>query len=204
LALSAGAVTDNNFDAVFSSEGEPPFLHYEARYQDERGLHQLIVWRVGEVRCRRQTDHVVDSYVEHGEEGEDWSMRIDDHVKKVRTTLNRETLMTLGTVLDWFDLSHGLNRPWGAHQVTTMIRPPSVDAAPVAACDWYTLTQGSETTEICWSPSLRLPVTMKRSSEHTPFWWLVSFDTAPIPLSVVSAPEVGYLLQDMIREVDED
>lgn len=193
-----------NFDQVFVSRGQPRTIHFTATYITRSGEHHLELWRDGDRRVRRHTDESADSYVTHIGTDEDWQMVILDHRRKLSSTIDRQSLLKLGTVTDWFDLAHGLNRPFGTHQVARASAPPKLVDQPVGVCEWYSLSQNGRISLICWSQGLRIPLLIAGSEDSRAVWRIDKVDTRRIDPSVFQVSARGYMKNDASKDILDD
>ena len=193
-----------DFDQVFRAQGEPQQVHFVASYLSQSGPHRLEVWREGARRIRRMTDDTSDSYVTHVGHQEDWTMLILEHRRRVRLDLDRQTLIKLGTFTDWFDLAHGINRPFGPHRVSPVQPPSKLTTKAIEACEWFELSQSGRAAQVCWSARLRLALLIVNEGASTPVWRIESVDTRPIDKAVFTVHGDGYLRTDAAKDIMED
>jgi hypothetical protein len=199
------ASSQNNFDLVFSAKGEPRWMHFHANYVGKTGSHRLELWRDNQKEVRRRTDDNTDAYVTHSGLSEDWSMVILDHRKKMSAKLDRQTLMKMGTFTDWFDLSHGLIRPFGPHQVKSIEAPSDLAEKPIEACKWAQLSQkGAGTVRVCWSQKYHLPLMMTSEDKNQVVWKITDIETKAISKMVFKADLGGYNQHDTVKDLMDD
>uniref|UniRef100_C6BNR8 Uncharacterized protein n=1 Tax=Ralstonia pickettii (strain 12D) TaxID=428406 RepID=C6BNR8_RALP1 len=131
------------FESVFQSGDEPAALFYRAEFTGSDGVHVLQVWRDGQVRLRRKTDEVLDTYVvRNSADPLEYQMTVVDYRKRITTRIDRNNLIRLGHFSDWFDLAHGLRHPVGEYRLAPTSAPAGAPI-PASACRWYVLSQGN-------------------------------------------------------------
>lgn len=193
------------FDKVFNTQDEPAQLHFVARYVTASGPHELEVWRDAQKRLRRRTDNNSDAYVQKGKGPEDWSMTLYDHQKKIASQLSREALIKLGQFTDWFDLSHGLTRPFGEYQLSATSKAwiEKNTAKPLSNCQWFDLLQKGQTSHVCWSAKHHLPMLIAGPNDQI-IWQVAEVDNKPANLSVWQQPKQGYLHNNASKDILDD
>ncbi|MDF6619179.1 hypothetical protein NLP61_25870, partial [Escherichia coli] len=133
------------------SGDEPAALFYRAEFTGSDGVHVLQVWRDRQVRLRRKTDEVLDTYVvRNSADPLEYQMTVVDYRKRITTRIDRNNLIRLGHFSDWFDLAHGLRHPVGEYRLAPTSAPAGAPI-PASACRWYVLSQGNTLNRICWS-----------------------------------------------------
>lgn len=193
------------FDKVFTSRDEPARIHFIARYITSTGSHELEVWREAQKRLRRRTDNNSDAYVQKSKGPEDWSMVLYDHQKKIASQLSREALIKLGQFTDWFDLSHGLTRPFGQYQLNVSSKEwtEKVTAKSLSRCQWYDLQQNGQTSHVCWSADHHLPMLILGPNEQV-VWQITEVNTKAADPSVWKKPQQGYLFNNASKDILDD
>lgn len=201
----ASAPRSLTFENVFSPAGEPASLHYVAVFKARGGDHRLEVWRDGERRAKRATDAALITYAVHEAGKDNFDLQMLDLHKRISTHLDRTTMYRLGNITDWFDLTHALRHPKGAYQLVRSTLPVAAagSAAPVAACDWYTLTDRGRATRLCWSRTDRLPLLIL-DADGTPAWRISAVDHAPLPAGVFTIADQGFVKVDAVRDAERD
>jgi hypothetical protein len=205
-SATAGASKSLTFEAVFSPAGEPASLHYRALFKARGGDHQFEVWRDGERRVKRVTDAALITYAVRKPGDADFDLQLLDLQKRTSTHIDRATMYRLGNFTDWFDLTHALRHPKGGYQlVRSPMRTAAAPAAfkPVAACDWYTLTESGRATRLCWSHADRLPLLIL-SPDGIPAWRVTAIDRAPFAASVFTVADQNFVRVDTVKDAERD
>lgn len=205
-SATAGASKSLTFEAVFNLAGEPTSLHYRALFKARGGDHQLEIWRDGERRVKRVTDAALITYAVRKPGDADFDLQMLDLRKRTSTHIDRTTMYRLGNFTDWFDLTHALRHPKGAYQlVRTPMPRAAVPAAfkPVAACDWYTLTESGRATRLCWNYADRLPLLIL-SPDGTSAWRVTAIDRAPFAASIFTVPDQNFVRVDAVKDAERD
>lgn len=201
--LAAADARPLNFDQTFSDRGEPSSIHFEALYRAAGASHRLEVWRSGDAQLRRQTDGVIDTYVTHKPRDAEYRMVILDRQRKIATRIDRSNLYRIGNFTDWFDLAHGLRHP-KTEYVLQRSAAPAGAVKPVESCNWYQLQSGSQTSEICWSRRVRLPLLIYTGNSTEPVWQISSASTTRSADSVFTIDATGFIENDANQDIDKD
>ena len=190
------------FEHVFSDRGEPPTLHYRARYGQPGALHVLEVWRDGGRRLVRRTDDAIETHVARPTGGPGFQMVVLDLRRKLETRITRDELYRIGNFTDWFDLAHGLRHPKAAYMLSAG-RAPASAPPPLSSCQWYTLVQGPRSTPLCWSLGLRLPMLMLDDAGRV-LWQVTAVDRKPLPPEVFEIRDQGFVRNDAGQDISTD
>ena len=202
-AAQAGAKAAT-FASVFDTRGEPAALYYRATFAGKDGPHTVQVWRDGQTRLRRKTDEAIDTYVTRSaDDPSAYQMTVVDYRKRITTRIGRDNLIRLGHMSDWFDLAHGLRYPVGAYRLTPAAAPADAPA-PVSACHWYALTQGSNTHRICWSAREHLPLLIWSDQAASAVWQVTQVERRPIGDVDFALHDAGFVRSDANADLDGD
>jgi hypothetical protein len=196
------AEPDLRFEQVFSDRGEPPALHYLARYGAPGAPHRLEVWRDGERRLVRRTDDAIETHVARQPGDPSFQMVVLDQRRKIETRITRDDLYRIGNFTDWFDLAHGLRHPKGSYRLTAS-QVPAQSPPPLGVCRWYTLAQGGQSTRLCWSASAHLPLLMLGDAGQV-LWQVTEIDRKPAPASVFEVRDFGFVRNDANQDISGD
>ena len=206
LALAApwaGAATSLDFDKVFTDRAEPAQTHYRATYRLGTGEHRIEVWRDRELRVKRRTDDAIETLVARPAGALEWSMTVLDLKHRIRTDVARTNLYRIGHFTDWFALAHSLARPVGPYTLSALPRTDVPSAQPVAACRWFALTQGTHTSKICWSTRQRVALVITDATDAVQ-WQVTSIDSRPLPETVFSVDDRGFVRNDANQDIQAD
>lgn len=190
-----------SFDDVFSIKGEPAATHFQATYTAGGAGHQLEVWRDA-MHIRRHTDARSETYAVRERGGAGYRMAVLDLQKKIRTDIDRDNLYRIGHFSDWYDLGHGLRHPQGTYQLTAATAPAGAPA-PVSACTWFDLQQGSHTTHLCWSKKSRLPLLML-AQDGSVVWRITALDHHAVKPDLFAVHDAGFIRNDANRDIEQD
>lgn len=193
---------DLTFDKVFSDKAEPSSLHYQATYQNQRGEHQLEVWRDGQQRLKRCTDDSLETYATRAAGDTEFQMSVLDLKKKIHTRVDRTNLYRIGNFTDWYDLAHGLRHPKGDYQLAAIAAPVNAPKA-LDACRWYGLTQQERTTQICWSERSRIPLLIL-DQDGKAVWTVTKVERRPISSKVFVINDEGFIKNDANQDIEKD
>lgn len=201
-AATAAQAKEMTFEDAFSAKGEPRTLHYQATFSSKGAEHQLELWRDGDKRLKRSTDKIIDTFVFRQPGSGEFQMSILDKKKKIHARVSRTNLYRIGNFTDWFDLAHGLKHPVGPYKVA---KAPAPDGAPKVGreCQWYDLTQGENTTHICWNAQNRLPLVIQAANGAV-VWKVTGMDTKPIPAKTFEIHDEGYIRNDANEDIAGD
>jgi len=199
---AAPAGTDLRFEQVFSERGEPPALHYRARYGAPSASHWLEVWRDGERRLVRRTDDAIETHVTRRPGDPGFEMVVLDLRRKIETRIARDDLYRIGNFTDWFDLAHGLRYPKAAYRLTVSAAPAH-SPRPLEACSWYTLTQVGRSTALCWNASARLPLLMVDDAGQV-LWQVTAIERKAAPAAVFEVRDFGFVRTDAGQDISDD
>ncbi|MFA5914569.1 MAG: hypothetical protein WCV99_23470 [Sterolibacterium sp.] len=201
VSLSVPA-KEPTFEQIFSAKGEPAALHYRAVFISKGAEHRLEVWRDGDRRLKRRTDDAIEIYVLREPGDAEFRMSILDMEKRIHTRIDRTNLYRIGNFTDWFDLAHGLRHPMGEYRVAKA-RAPDAAPKPIAACQWYDLTQDQRTTHICWSAQSRIPLAIQ-AQEGEVVWRVTALDQKPIPVKTFDIHDAGFVRNDANQDIERD
>lgn len=197
----AHAVIGLKFEEVFHSNKEPNFMHFKVEFQSN-GTHELEVWRSGQIKIKRLTDDVLETYAVKKSKDEDYYLSVLDLKRKIHTQINRTNLIRIGNFSDWFDLGHGLKHPLGEYELIKLSTPPQ-DAQAVTECQWYALSQNNQTTNICWSTKAHLPLVIQNAQNKT-LWKISSWDTKLIEDREFIIHDEGFVKNNANEDIDHD
>jgi len=189
------------FEKVFSAAKEPATLHYQAVYEDSRGRHELEVWREGQHRLRRRTDHALDVLAVRDADGE-MRLTVLDHNRRIRTDISRSSLYRIGQFTDWFGLAHGVRKP-AATYVLTRLAHASGSEAPAMPCRWYALESGDQKSSICWSNSYGLPIAINDAGGHAR-WKILAVESGALFPSQFQVGDAGYIRVNADEDIQAD
>lgn len=191
-----------SFDDAFGTRGEPATLHYQASYLERGTRHRLRVWRDADRRLKRSTDEVLETYVFKPNRTPEFQMVVLDKKRMIRTDIQRTHLIRIGNFTDWFDLAHGLKHPIGAHHIQALAEHSSSEK-PLKPCQWYGLTQGNSSTQVCWSSTYKLPMLIENANQQV-IWKVDAISTAPIQPEVFQINDVGYVKNNADTDIERD
>jgi len=197
------ATSQGDFDRIFSAKNEPKSVYFLASYVTKTGDHQLEVWRQAD-QLRRKTDTSSDAFVTKKPGPEDWSMVILDHQKKIASQIDRMSLLKIGSFTDWYDLGHGLTRPFGPHVVMESKSVPKIKVSPIEPCTWYDLTQKGLTSQVCWSNRVKLPLLIVGNDHQTITWRIQTLKTDPIRREIFLVNDKGYIRNNASKDIMDD
>ncbi len=201
--VEAGQLTPT-FESVFRAGAEPAALFYSATLESKDGAHTLQVWRDGQTRLRRKTDQAIDTYVARmAADSLEYQMIVVDYRRRITTRINRNNLIRLGHISDWFDLAHGLRHPVGRYELA-LTRAPARSPAPLTPCRWYALTEGQDTHHICWSARANLPMMIWSDRTDSVVWRVSEVDYGPIGDDTFVLHDAGFVRNDANADVDRD
>lgn len=204
LGLSAPveASASDRFEQVFSTAHEPPQLHYRVQFVANGGPHVLEVWREGDRRLKRATDRAVVTHALHKPGDPGYVMVVLDLRRRISTHIDRTNLYRIGNFTDWFDLGHGLRHPQGKYNVLSASAPKGIPE-PLRPCQWFALTQGMQTTKICWDRIDALPMLIV-GADGRAAWRVTALDTRPIMPAVFHVADKGFIHNDASRDISGD
>ena len=192
------------FESVFQSGDEPAALFYRAEFTGSDGVHVLQVWRDGQVRLRRKTDEVLDTYVvRNSADPLEYQMTVVDYRKRITTRIDRNNLIRLGHFSDWFDLAHGLRHPVGEYRLAPTSAPAGAPI-PASACRWYVLSQGNTLNRICWSAREHLPMVIWSDAKASAVWRVTQVEHRPIGDDVFVLHDTGFVRNDANADIEGD
>lgn len=208
LATTPGLAADRpapaaTFDRVFSSAGEPAFLHYKVLFASNGAVHRMEVWRDHDRRIKRTTDAALGTYATRkpGEVG--YTLKVLDLKRRISTVIERTNLYRIGSFTDWYDLGHGLRHPKGNYRIVAAKAAPAGMPRIKRPCRWYDLIEGPRVTHVCWDDKAKLPLLMAAAS-GPPIWRVVALDQTPIPPATFIADDRGFIKNDANRDIEAD
>jgi hypothetical protein len=151
----------SDWEAVFPIAAAPARVYFRAHYVDGNGTsHKLQVWRDGDQRLRRETDDLMDFYVDRDAAG-NFDYHIIDHARRILIHADRLTLYRLGRFPDWRGLAHMLDIPHAPYQLT--ILPRAAQSTLFGECKWIRLqaAESPSLDDICWSQAWGIPLTIE-------------------------------------------
>ena len=187
---------------MFADKGEPSTLHYKAVYTSKGAEHQLEVWRDGGTRLKRRTDDAIETYVFRKVGEAEFSMSILDMKKRIHTRVDRTNLYRIGNFTDWFDLAHRLRHPIGEYRIAKIQPPPDAPKA-IKTCEWYELSEGKSSMQVCWNARSHLPLLIQTSSGLI-VWRVSGLDTKPIAPNTFEIRDEGFVRNDANRDIERD
>lgn len=203
LATAAGAAPEGalRFEEVFADA--PVSLHYRAEYQARGASHRLEAWMDGGVRLKRVTDGQVASYAERASPQEpEYSLTVLDLQRRISTRIDRSNLFRIGSFTDWFELAHALRHPRAGYELARTAAPAGA-ARPVAACDWYQLTQEGRSSRVCWSQAAALPLVIV-SEEGQEVWRVTQLQRGTVPAAVFEVHDADFVRNDANGDIERD
>jgi hypothetical protein len=201
-AVVSAQAKEQTFEQVFSARSEPASLHYEVQVLSHGGPHHLEIWRDANRRLRRRTDNDMDLYAFRESGDSEFHLSVLDHKRHIHGIVDRTNLARLGTLTDWYDLSHGLHHPVGEYRLTQANMPEKAPQ-PLAECQWYDLTANQHTNHVCWSNQLKIPLVIM-SSDNTVIWRVTAADRKPIAAAVFTINDAGYIRNDANEDIEND
>ena len=204
LALAGAAAPTSaatSFERAFDTRGEPKALHARLLYRSAGAVHRTEFWRDRD-RLARTTDGIVRSFASRRPHDAGYALTVLDDKRRIRTDVDRDSLIHQGNFTEWFDLAHGLRHPLGRYTLTALPGSKS-PVAPVAPCRWYALAQNGHRTTICWSTDYRLPMLMLSDRDGL-VWRVTAVDTAPVPPARFQIAAAGYVRVDASRDIEGD
>lgn len=192
------------FESVFQSGDEPAALFYRAEFTGSDGVHVLQVWRDRQVRLRRKTDEVLDTYVvRNSADPLEYQMTVVDYRKRITTRIDRNNLIRLGHFSDWFDLAHGLRHPVGTYRIAQASAPAGAPT-PASTCRWYALSQGTSTHRICWRTREHLPMVIWSDAAASGVWRVTQVEHRSIGDEVFVPHDTGFVRNDANADIEGD
>ena len=199
--MAATKRTGADFDKIFSTRGEPEFLHYEVEYLDAQGPHNVEIWRSGNQRLKRATDGRIELYATRLA-GDEVRYTILDKARRISTVVDRTNLARLGTVLEWTAQGHGLARPMGDYRLERVAGGAKKRALDRMCQRWsLTVKDRAAPSEICWNNELRIPLTIVDARGNT-VWRVTHFSTATIDATTFTVADDGYRRVNMNQDVE--
>ncbi|NML42744.1 hypothetical protein HHL11_03205 [Ramlibacter sp. G-1-2-2] len=203
LATAAAAAPERalRFDEAFAEA--PVSLHYQAEYQARGASHQLEAWVDRGLRLKRVTDGQVESYAVRASAHEpEYRMTVLDLRRRISTRIDRSNLFRIGSFTDWFELAHALRHPRGDYQLARVSAPAGA-GKPLAACDWYQLTQEGRASKVCWSQAAALPLSIV-SDEGQEVWRVTQLQRGPVRASVFEVHDRDFVRNDANGDIEKD
>ena len=201
--LSMGVHASNNkFEQIFNTKGEPKSLYYQATFTNQKGEHQLEAWRQGQRFLKKRTDDEIETYVSHAEGDIEFKMSILDLKKKIHTRIDRTNLARIGNFTDWFDLTHVIKTPRGEYQLNAA-KAPINEPKPLETCTWYDLTAEGKTSHICWSSKQHVPMLIV-NLQNKVIWKITKINQTPILNSVFTIHDEGFIKNDANQDIEND
>lgn len=190
------------FDAVFAEKGQPASQYFKSSFRTDSGSHTLEVWRLNDEHLKRVTDGVLEVHVERKAGDPEFRMTVLDLKKRMTTQIDRSNLYRIGNFTDWFDLAHGLKHPKGAYRLAKGKKPDGVPAA-IESCDWFELSQGSQTSHICWSAKSRLPLLVSAQDGQL-IWQVTQLERKPLERKTFAVHDQGFIRNDANQDIEHD
>lgn len=201
VAALAAPPADLRFEQAFPEAQAS--LHYRAEYRARGASHQLEAWVDRGTRLKRVTDGKSETYALRADVREpEYRMTVLDLQRKIATRIDRTSLFRLGRFTDWYELAHALRHPRGAYQLARATAPTGVNR-PVAACEWYRLTQEGHSSAICWSREAALPLLIvdERGEEA---WRVTLLQRGPVADAVFTVHDEGFVRNDANEDIERD
>ena len=190
------------FEQTFNAKGEPASLHYQAVFTSKGAEHTLEAWRDGDSRVKRSVDDAIELYAFHPRSGAEFQLSILDKKRHIHSQVDRTNLYRIGNFTDWFDLAYSLKYPKQVYELSKVVAPREV-VKPIQACSWYALRQDKQTTDICWSRTLRLPLLIQ-VADGSVVWRVTIVERKPILDSVFVIHDQGFVQNDVNQDIDMD
>lgn len=206
LALAGGAGAAQapalRFDTAFGAGAAPAAVHARIRYHSGDGVHRLELWRDGDTRLRRDTDGRLTTVATRRAGDAAYRLDLFDHVRRIHSVIDRDSLYRVGRFTDWADLARGLRHPHGTYRLRSLaaVRTP---VAPIAPCRWYMLDTGGRRTSICWSAADSLPLLILGPAGE-PVWRVDALDRRATPIGLYRPNPAGYVLNDASSDISDD
>lgn len=201
-SLAAHAATQVEFDKAFTDRNEPGQVHYRATYSLDGAEHRIEVWRDRSVSLRRRTDDAIETHVFRPPGEVEWKMVVLDLKRKIRTDVDRTNLYRIGHFTDWFSLAHALTRPIGPYELSAL-REPVTNAAPVAPCRWYLLTQAERSNKVCWSAAWHVPLVITDRNDKVQ-WRITEIDSGRLPADAFRIDDRGFVRNNANEDIKAD
>ncbi|MDE2604290.1 MAG: hypothetical protein KGL68_00035 [Burkholderiales bacterium] len=200
-AGAAGAAQALRFDQVFADA--PVSLHYNAQYQARGASHRLEAWVDRGTRLKRVTDQAVETYAERADARDpEYRMTVLDRQRHIATRIDRTNLMRIGNFTDWFELAHALRVPRGDYRLERAATPAGA-SRPVAACDWYRVTQDAHASTVCWSRAAALPLSIVAEGGRE-VWRVTALERGPVAGAVFAIHDEGFVRNDANEDIEHD
>jgi hypothetical protein len=189
------------FQTVFSEKGEPRSVHYLAKYQTQNSQHDVEVWRLGNRQFKKRTDDAIEIVGIKKSGHDEYTLHVFDLKKRIYTQIDRDNLIKIGNITDWYEMSHALKFPRGDYALVKF--KPVKEMPPTAyACDWYSLTQSGSTSKICWSQTNKLPISILNHQDQI-VWQIVLLDHKADEQSF-SLNRDGFVFNNANRDIEGD
>jgi hypothetical protein len=190
-----------DFDRTFESADQQQHSHYIANYRLQDGEHRVEVWREGDTRIRRRTDDAIETFLTRPSGSVEWTMTILDLRRKVRTDVDRTSLLRVGHFTDWFAQAHSLTRPRGNYLLEVVGAVGGV--TPIAACQWYRLTVADHASTICWSVAHAVPLVVIDQSDEI-VWRVIELSSGALGPEVFTIEDTGFARNDANEDIRGD
>jgi hypothetical protein len=162
MLLAAPAFADTlDWNTAFPVDQAPQQVYLQAHYLDSKGMpHALQMWREGEQRLERLTDHSIMISISRKTGAED-DYQLYDLKRNTVVSADRSHLYRIGIYANWNGMAHILTMPQGAYTITAEQLAPQ--STTWGSCSWYQLSiPDQDDRHICWSSTWGLPLLIKQ------------------------------------------
>lgn len=189
------------FEQAFDTKAAPRAFHARVSYRGPDGTHRMELWRDGEARLRRDTDGRLTTIATHRAGDPAYRLDLYDHVRRIHSVLDRESLYRVGRFTDWRDLAYGVRHPATGYAITPV--KVRVVTPPIGKCDWYALESQGRRSLICWSRTDAFPLLI-RDAQGRETWRVTARDNRPIDAGLFRPDARGYVLNKAAEEISGD
>jgi hypothetical protein len=201
MLLAAPAFADTlDWNTAFPVDQAPQQVYLQANYLDSKGMpHTLQMWREGEQRLSRLTDHNVMISISRKTGAED-DYQLYDLKRNTVVSADRSHLYRIGIYANWNGMAHILTIPQGVYTITAEQSSPQ--STTWGLCRWYQLSiPDQDDRHICWSSAWGLPLLIK---QHHQLIFNVSALNTSAPEIFANIAQLHYTRIDTHDDIDTD
>lgn len=192
----------DSFKEFFLNSKERKDVYFNGHYFIKQNKHTLEFWR-SKNQVLRKTDNNIEIYANHEGVGPDFNLVILNPKKHIRTTINRNNLIKLGSFSDWDDYAINLKHPKGKYLIKANVKLLKKVDKPLISCNWYVIEEGAKKDFICWSSLAQLPIIIL-DNQYNPEFIIDKINFDLIKKSTFDSNKSGFIENNANEDISGD